>query len=84
MDEVQETADLLTTQIDAVDDAEVGAALEEVRAPFLDALDGDTWSDGLQEPLTELADACDTAGYAAPEPGEGDDTDADDDEEGLA
>src|SRR5690625_4497387 len=78
------TLPLLTTQIDAVDDAEVGAALEEVRAPFLDALDGDTWSDGLQEPLTELADACDTAGYAAPEPGEGDDTDADDDEEGLA
>ena len=84
MDEVQATADLLTSQIDAVDDAGVHAALEAVRAPFLDALDGDTWSEGLQEPLTELTAACDAAGYAAPELGEGDDTDAEDDEEGLA
>lgn len=83
MDEVQDTADLLTTQINAVDDAGVGTALDAVRAPFLDALDGDTWSDGLQEPLTELAAACDAVGYASPEPGEGEDTDADDDEEGL-
>src|SRR5699024_8305516 len=66
MDEVQATADLLTSQIDAVDDAGVHAALEAVRAPFLDALDGDTWSEGLQEPLTELTAACDAAGYAAP------------------
>lgn len=83
MDEVQATADLLTTQIDAVDDAGVGTALDAVRAPFLDALDGDSWSEGLQEPLSELASACGAAGYASPELGEGDDTDAEDDDGGL-
>lgn len=83
MDEVRDTADLLTSQIEAVDDTEVESALDEVRAPFTDALDGDTWSEGLQEPLTELAAACDTAGYASPEPGEIDDTDPEDDDGGL-
>src|SRR5699024_7873668 len=80
MDQVQATADLLTAQIDAVDDPEVGAALESVRTPFTDALEGDTWSEGLQEPLTELGVACDAAGYASPEQGEipGDDPEDDD------
>lgn len=70
MDEVQSTAELLTVQIAAVDDDAVGAALEQVRAPFQDALDGDTWSDGLEAPLAELGTACGAAGYSSPEPGE--------------
>lgn len=82
-EDVQATADLLSAQIDAVDDAEVGAALQAVRAPFAAALDGDTWSEGLRGPLTELEAACDTAGYALPEPGEIDDTEADEDDGGL-
>lgn len=82
MDQVQATADLLSSQIETVGDSEVAAALESVRAPFAEALDGDTWSDGLQEPLTELATACDTAGYAAPDPGEMD-TESEDDDGGL-
>lgn len=70
MDDVQATAQLLEAEIAAVDDDAVGAALEQVRAPFQDALDGDTWSEGLQAPLTELGTACDAAGYSSPELGE--------------
>lgn len=72
MDDVEATADLLAAQIAAVDDDEVRAALEHVRAPFQDALDGDTWSDGLEAPLTELGTACAAAGYSSPDPGESD------------
>lgn len=87
-EDVQATADLLSAQIDAVDDPEVAAALQTVRAPFTDALDGDTWSEGLRDPLTELGAACETAGYASPEPGEiddaeSDDTESDEDDGGL-
>src|SRR5699024_2686640 len=48
--DVRDTADLLSAEIAAVDDDEVRAALDQVRAPFLDALEGDTWSDGLRDP----------------------------------
>lgn len=70
MDEVQKTADLLTAEIVAVDDEAVGTALEQVRAPFQDALEGDTWSDGLDQPLSTLSTACADAGYSTPDPGE--------------
>lgn len=70
MDQVQATAELLAAEIAAVDDAAVGAALEQVRAPFQEALDGDPWSEGLQTPLTELGTACDAAGYSSPDLGE--------------
>ena len=70
MDEVQKTADLLAAEIVAVDDEEVGSALKQVRAPFRDALEGDAWSDGLEQPLTTLSIACTDAGYSSPDPGE--------------
>ncbi|WP_253705409.1 hypothetical protein [Brachybacterium sp. P6-10-X1] len=83
MEDVQDTADLLSTEIAAVDDEAVREALIQVRAPFQDALDGDTWSEGLQDPLTELSTACDAAGYAAPELGETDGGEPAEDSEGL-
>lgn len=70
MDDVQSTSELLIAEIDAVDDEAVRHALELVRAPFQDALDGDTWSEGLQGPLDELGTACGAAGYSTPELGE--------------
>lgn len=63
MDDVQRSAEVLATQIDAVDDDAVREGLEEVRAPLADALDGSTASPGLQEPLDRLATACTDAGY---------------------
>lgn len=69
-EDVQATADLLAAEIAAVDDEAVRAALEQVRAPFQDALDGETWSEGLQDPLTELGAACEAAGYAETASGE--------------
>lgn len=71
--DVRDTADLLSAEIAAVDDEAVRAALEQVRAPFLDALEGDTWSDGLRGPLSELGTACEAVGYSSPEIGEGGD-----------
>ncbi|MGO1260032.1 MAG: hypothetical protein ACTMII_13855 [Brachybacterium sp.] len=70
MDEVRETSDLLTAEILAVDDDAVATALEQVRVPFQDALAGDSWSDGLDQPLTALSTACTDAGYSSPDPGE--------------
>jgi hypothetical protein len=64
--------ELLEAEIEAVDDEAVRAALEEVRAPFADALDGDFSSDGLQDPLDRLATACVATGYDAPAPSEDD------------
>ncbi|WP_232820312.1 hypothetical protein [Brachybacterium sp. YJGR34] len=69
-EDVRATDELLAAEIAAVDDPAVGAALEQVRAPFQDALAGDTASDGLQQPLDQLSTACDAAGYSAPELGE--------------
>lgn len=69
-DELRATAELLAAQIAAVDDDAVRAALEQVRAPFADALDGDTWSDGLQGPLDRLSGACADQGFHAPAPAE--------------
>ena len=69
-DELRATADLLDAEISAVDDDAVRAALEEIRAPFADALDGDTSSEGLQDPLDRLASACLARGYDAPAPAE--------------
>jgi hypothetical protein len=71
-DELRATAELLEAQAVAVDDDAVRAALEEIRAPFTDALDGDTSSDGLQGPLDRLATACADRGYHAPVPAEED------------
>ncbi|WP_226832001.1 hypothetical protein [Brachybacterium sp. FME24] len=68
--DVQATADLLAGEIAATDDDDVRAALEQVRAPFQDALDGDAASEGLREPLTQLGTACDAVGYSSPDPGE--------------
>lgn len=81
MDDVQATADLLAEEIDAADDEAVRAALKEIRAPFQEALDGDTSSPGLRDPLADLGAACTDVGYQAPdmaeheqqEQGEGDD-----------
>lgn len=84
LEDVQATADLLEREIDRVDDDAVRAGLEQVRAPFQQALEGDLWSEGLREPLTELGSACDDAGYRAPESGElGDKTNDQDDDGGL-
>ncbi|MFI8775685.1 hypothetical protein ACIGH6_01175 [Brachybacterium paraconglomeratum] len=69
-DDLRATAELLDAQIAAVDDDAVRTALEQVRAPFVDALDGDTWSDGLQDPLDQLSTACAEQGYHAPAPAE--------------
>ena len=71
--DVRDTADLLSAEIAAVDDEAVRNALDQVLAPFLDALEGDTWSDGLRGPLTELGTACEAVGYSSPEIGEGGD-----------
>lgn len=83
LEDVQATADLLAAEITAVDDDAVRAALEQVRTPFQDALDGDLWSDGLQDPLVALDTACGAAGYSTP--GIGQDTDGGDagEDEGL-
>ena len=62
--------DPLVAEVAAVDDDAVRTALEQVRAPFVDALDGDTWSDGLQDPLDQLSTACAEQGYHAPAPAE--------------
>lgn len=70
MEDVRATSELLTAEIDAVDDDDVRAALEKIRAPFADALDGDTSSAGLQAPLDELSAACTAAGYSSPDLGE--------------
>ena len=70
MDEVEKTAELLTAEIVAVDDAAVTDALEQVRAPFQDALEGDLWSEGLRQPLNALGAACTDTGYSSPGPGE--------------
>ena len=67
MGDVEDTSELLAAEIAAVDDQAVRTALVQVRAPFEDALDGDTRSAGLGEPLTGLAAACEQSGYAAPE-----------------
>ena len=84
MDDVEATEQLLNAQIAAVDDDEVRSALEQVRLPFQDALEGDTWSDGLSEPLGMLGSACDAAGYSATAVGElEDETDGDNREDGL-
>ncbi|WP_231881019.1 hypothetical protein [Brachybacterium sp. sponge] len=69
-DDLRATAELLDAQITVVDDDAVRTALEQVRAPFADALDGDTWSDGLQDPLDQLSTACAAQGYHAPAPAE--------------
>lgn len=68
--DVRDTADLLSAEIAAVDDEAVRNALDQVLAPFLDALEGDTWSDGLRGPLSELGTACEAVGYSSPEIGE--------------
>ncbi|MDN5901146.1 MAG: hypothetical protein L0H74_13900 [Brachybacterium sp.] len=68
--DVRDTADLLAAEIAAVDDAAVRTALEQVRAPFEDALNGDTWSEGLDGPLAELGTACQAAGHSSPGAGE--------------
>lgn len=65
MDDVRATQDLLDAQIAAVDDDGVRDALEEVRAPLDDAVDGDLSSPGLQEPLEDLGAACGEVGYDA-------------------
>ncbi|MBP2382115.1 hypothetical protein [Brachybacterium sacelli] len=83
MEDVQKTADLLSAEIAAVDDDAVREALTHVRAPFQDALDGDTTSDGLRDPLTELGTACDAAGYSSPELGELDEGESSEDDGGL-
>lgn len=83
LEDVQATADLLGREIDRVDDDAVRAALEQVQAPFQQALEGDMWSEGLRDPLAELGTACDSAGYSAPETGELDDEPTDDDDGGL-
>ncbi|MGP5078445.1 hypothetical protein ACTXKZ_10310 [Brachybacterium alimentarium] len=63
IDEVQATRDLLEEQIDVVDDDAVREALTDIQQPFTDALHGDLYSDGLQEPLDRLGPACTDAGY---------------------
>ncbi len=68
--DLRDTADLLAAQIAAVDDEAVRSALAQVRAPFQDALEGETWSDGLSGPLTELGAACEAIGYSSPGTGE--------------
>lgn len=68
--DVEDTDALLAAEIAAVDDDGVAAALKQVRAPFQDALDGDTWSEGLSEPLGELGAACEAVGYSSPGAGE--------------
>lgn len=83
LDDVQATADLLTREIDRVDDDAVRSGLEQVRAPFQQALEGDMWSEGLSGPLEELGAACDAAGYDSPDSGELDDEPTDDDDGGL-
>lgn len=66
MDDVRATDELLAREIAAVDDDAVREALTKVRAPFQDAIAGDMWSDGLQQPLDELAGACQDVGYDVP------------------
>lgn len=85
LEDVQATADLLGEQIEHVDDDGVRAALEQVQAPFLDALEGDLSSPGLREPLAQLSTACEATGYGAPDSGELEEQPArdEDDEEGL-
>ncbi|MGO2361562.1 MAG: hypothetical protein ACTH6N_10600 [Brachybacterium tyrofermentans] len=83
MEDVQATDDLLAAEIAAVDDAGVRDALTAVRAPFQDALEGDTSSDGLQEPLEGLGAACNAAGYSSPDSGEIDNGDPAAEDEGL-
>lgn len=83
MEDVQATDDLLAAEIAAVDDAGVRDALLAVRAPFQDALEGDTSSDGLQEPLEGLGTACNAVGYSSPESGEIDNGDPAAEDEGL-
>ena len=68
--DVQDTAELLAAEIAAVDDDAVRSGLEQVRAPFLDALEGETWSEGLSGPLAELGTACEAVGYSSPGAGE--------------
>lgn len=68
--DVQDTSELLTAAIAAVDDEAVRSALEQVRAPFRDALEGDTRSEGLGGPLAELGTACEAVGYSSPGAGE--------------
>lgn len=77
-EDLRATDELLAGEIAAADDDAVRAALEQVRAPFQDALDGATWSEGLQEPLTALTDACAALGYDASvaDPGNGGTADA--------
>ncbi|MGO2586373.1 MAG: hypothetical protein ACTH9F_13615, partial [Brachybacterium tyrofermentans] len=83
MEDVQATDDLLAAEIAAVDDDGVRDALIVVRAPFQDALEGDTSSDGLQGPLEELGTACNAVGYSSPESGEIDHGDPAAEDEGL-
>jgi len=71
-EELEATDDLLAGLISAVDDEAVAEALEQVRAPFQDALAGDTASDGLQDPLDSLAAACGATGHDAPDPAQND------------
>lgn len=71
-EELEATDELLAGLSDAVDDDAVREALAQVRAPFQDALAGDTSSDGLQDPLDSLAAACGATGYDAPDPAQND------------
>ena len=66
MDDVQATEDLLARESAAVDDEAVRAGIDAVRVPFQDALQGDMWSDGIQQPLDQLAAACRDVGYDVP------------------
>jgi hypothetical protein len=66
MEDVSATREYLDQEIAAVDDQDVAAALEEIRAPFTAAEDGDLDSPGLQEPLDRLGTACSAVGYYVP------------------
>lgn len=78
MDLVRGTDEILAREIAAVDDEAVRAALEEMRVPFRNAIDGDRNSPGLQETMRTFGDACGAAGYDIPPM-----TESGQDEEGL-
>ncbi|MFC0675584.1 hypothetical protein [Brachybacterium hainanense] len=88
LDEVEAVLGILDQEIEAVDDDAVRAALEQVRAPFADAVGGDLSSGGLQGPLEELGRTCGDAGYDAgfgvQEQDRGGDPAEDEGDEGLA
>lgn len=78
MDLVRGTDEILAREIAAVDDDAVRSALEEIRVPFRNAIDGDRNSPGLQESMRTFGDACGAAGYDIPPM-----TESGQDEEGL-